>query len=118
MEHMAFPLEQLPLQHTGLGFMCSDELLSQPPQLWDCPAPEGAKQGHEQGKGCPEVFPVHKLGLLSRALLEVALGLASAGTALAGVGVGCDHGDLGCLARLLCQTAPSAVSRLCSLGLN
>ena len=117
----ALPLDQLcpsdarslP-EHAALAFHLQKQadggLLSKPPRLRGCTVSQGAEQDHAQGKGWAEVFPVHKLCLRSKALLEVAPGLAGAWRAPAGTRVGCDRTEPGrrALARLLVPN--------CSLG--
>lgn len=77
-----------------------------------------------RGKGWAEVFPVHKMCLLSKVLLEVAPGLASARRAPVGMRVGYDHIELGrwllpaARAKPLTQLLAASVLQGVTLGLG
>lgn len=99
---VAFRLDHLcpsdPPSPPRMGFHLQNErTVGSFQSLWGC------TQGRALGKGWPEVFPVHKLCLLSKALLEVAPGLAGMWRAPMGMRWGCDRIEPGCpaLARLL-----------------
>lgn len=103
----------VPCQHSGLGFICSYELFSQHLQLWDCTIPQGAKQG----KGCQRFSCIIQAVFAQEnsAGSGTRLGQCRAGSGWHGSGVWPWWGAW-CLSRLLCQTAPSSVSSLCSSG--